>query len=347
MAWRRPAARLGLLLAAALFAGSALAAGKAKDEDDAHRFAVIGHIAGHGESAGEGVDAHLKQVIDEVDDKSTAFIVVTGIKGAREACSDRLYQQRRAIVAKARRPAIVVPAASDWTACRNSLGRSNAIERLNRIRELFYGEPQALGARKLPLTRLSMSPRFRSYAENAHWSVGKVLYAVLNLPANNNHYLNEAGRNSEYEDRLVANRFWLHRLFAIARRDKLEAVVLFAEGDLKALSQPTGLRALLRSAAPGKDGFAETRHQVAALARKFPGKVLLVDSAPLARGVKPAIEWRGNLGHLSVGQEAIEVAVDPAARTLFTVETVKDAGAKADKARPDGQEASDHPKAVK
>jgi hypothetical protein len=165
-----------------------------------------------------------------------------------------------------------------------------------------------------------MSPRFRSYAENAHWSVGKVLYATINLPANNNHYVTEAGRNSEYEDRLVANRFWLNRLFAIARRDKLEAIVLFSEGDLKALSQPTGLRALLRRAVPDNDGFAETRRQVLALAQKFPGKVLLVDSAPLAKGAKPAIEWRGNLGHLTVGQEEIEVEVDPVGKGLFRLD---------------------------
>jgi hypothetical protein len=327
--------RLGLFFAAALLAGSAPAARDAKEDEDAHRFAVIGHNAAHS----EGADTRLKQTIDEADDKSTAFVVVTGIKGVREACSDKLYQQRRDLVADARRPAIVVPAASDWTECRNSAGRTNAIERLNRIRELFYAEPQSLGTRKLPLTRQSASPRFRSYAENAHWSVGKVLYAALNLPANNNHYLTEAGRNSEYEDRLVANRFWLNRLFTIAKRDKAEAIVLFAEGDLKALSQPTGLRALLRRAVPvpDNDGFAETRRQVLALAQKFPGKVLLVDSAPLAKGTRPAIEWRGNLGHLSVGQEEVEVAVDPAAKALFRIGEVEN-----DKQEEKQEEKHDH-----
>lgn len=346
--------RLGLLVAAALLTGSALAARDAKEDDGAHRFAVIGNNAGRdaGQRAGDGIDARLKQAIDEADDKSTAFLVVTGIKGVKEACSDKLYQQRREVISNARRPAIVVPAASDWTECRNSAGRTNAIERLNRIRELFYAEPQSLGARKLPLTRQSASPRFRSYAENAHWSVGKVLYAVLNLPANNNHYLTEAGRNSEYEDRLVANRFWLNRLFAIAKRDKAAAIVLFAEGDLKALSQPTGLRALLRRAVPvpDNDGFAETRRQVLTLAQKFRGKVLLVDSAPLAKGAKPAIEWRGNLGHLSVGQEEIQVTVDPAAKALFRIGELDDAGDKAKGEKPEKQEKPDggsHPKAVK
>jgi hypothetical protein len=319
-------ARLTALLGAVLFASCACAAGDGKQADGpAHRFAVIGH------GAADGGDKRLKQALDDNDGKDVAFLVVTGIKGVNEPCSDKLYQQRRELVDRAQRPVVVLPAGSDWTECRNSAGRSNAIERLNRMRELYYGDPAALGSGKFAVTRLSMSPRFRSYAENAHWSVGKVLYATVNVPADNNHYVTAAGRNSEYEDRLVANRFWLNRLFTIARRDKLEAVVLFSEGDLKPLAQPTGLRALLRSALPENDGFAETRRQVLVLAQKFRGKVLLVDSGKLAKGAKPAIEWQGNVGHLSVGARAAEVAVDPAAKLPFRMAPVQEEHPKAAK----------------
>ncbi|MFL6634458.1 MAG: hypothetical protein ACJ8HJ_19315 [Massilia sp.] len=300
----------------------ALAGGARADarDDDAHRFAIIGH------GVTDGGEKRLKQALADNDDNDVAFLVVTGIKGASEPCTDKLYQKRRELIEDAHRPVVVLPAGSDWTECRNSAGRTNAIDRLNRIRELFYGESSTLGARKLPLTRQSMSPRFRSYAENAHWSVGKVLYATVNMPANNNHYLNEAGRNSEYEDRLVANRFWLNRLFAIAKRDRLEAIVLFSEGDVKALSQPTGLRALLRSAVPDNDGFAEPRRLIVALAQKFPGKVLLVDGTRVR--AKPAIEWRGNVGHLAAGADALEVVVNPETMTLFRVDPHKTETAK-------------------
>ncbi|SDC09678.1 hypothetical protein SAMN05428966_10183 [Massilia sp. PDC64] len=301
-----------LFVLACVLAGGARADGR---EDDAHRFAIIGH------GFTDGGEKRLKQALADNDDKDVAFMVVTGIKGANEPCTDKLYQKRREVIDDARRPVVVLPAGSDWTECRNSAGRTNAIERLNRIRELFYGEPKTLGAQKLSVTRQSMSPRFRSYAENAHWSVGKVLYATVNMPANNNHYLNEAGRNSEYEDRLVANRFWLNRLFAIAKRDRLEALVLFSEGDVKALSQPTGLRALLRSAVPDNDGFAEPRRLILSLAQKFPGKVLLVDGTRVR--AKPAIEWRGNVGHLAAGADALEVVVDPETKTLFRVDPRK------------------------
>jgi len=317
---RRPLLVTALVAAALLASGGALAArDKKKDKDgDAHHFAVVGHRA-----AIDGEDG-LKSALDEVRDEDLAFVVVTGFKGPTEACGDRVYQKRRDLFDKARRPVILSLAGTDWTGCRNSAGRTSAIERLNRLRELFYGEPESLGKDKLPLTRLSSSPRFRSYAENAHWKVGKVLYASINLPAANNHYLAAAGRNSEFEDRAVANRFWLNRLFAIAKQDKVNAVVLFSEGNMRPLLQPAnGLRALLQRAPTAYDGFADTRRQVQMRAAKFAGQVLVVDSAGLAKDGKPGIEWLGNMGHLSVGAHAVEVGVAAEGKNVFSVEQVR------------------------
>ena len=295
----------------------------AKDKKDehkkehTHRFAVIGYgVTDDGE-------VRLKETLADSSEKSLAFVVLNGIKGDKESCGDRLYQGRRDQIERATRPVIVSLAGSDWLGCRNSANRTNAIERLNRLRELIYGEPESLGSTKIALTRLSSSPRFRSYAENAHWKVGKVLYATINLPAANNHYLPAAGRNSEYEDRAVANRFWLNRLFAIARSDKSEAVVLFSEGAVQplVLDQPAGLRGLLRREG-GVDGFEATRRQVQARAAKFDGKVLLIDSGAL-NGRTPKIEWKRNLGQLSVGTKAVEVDVTVGDDAAFAVDSAK------------------------
>ncbi|MCC2956058.1 hypothetical protein LK542_10575 [Massilia sp. IC2-477] len=315
---RRPFLVASLLAAAVLAApGAARDRKKAAEvvkDPDAHHFAVVGH------RALEGGEAALKEVLAEAKDEDLAFLVVTGIKGEQEACGDRVYQKRRDLFDKAARPVILSLSGSDWTGCRNSAGRTNAIERLNRLRELFYGEPESLGKDKLPVTRLSSSPRFRSYAENAHWQVGKVMYATINLPAANNHYLPAAGRNSEYEDRAVANRFWLNRLFAIAKQDKVDAVVLFAEGNMQPLLQPAnGLRALLQRTPTGHDGFADTRRQVQMQAAKFRGRVLVVDSAGLPKDTRPGIEWRGNLGHLSVGAHAVELRVAGKGENVFSL----------------------------
>ncbi|SFD78909.1 hypothetical protein [Massilia yuzhufengensis] len=315
---RRPLL-LAVLLAAALSAAPGAARDKKKEKDKveelgAHHFGIVGH------RAADGGEAALQALLDDAKDDKLDFLVVTGIKGAAEPCGDRVYQKRRDLFDKAKRPVILSITGSDWTGCRNSLGRTNAIERLNRLRELFYGEPESLGKEKLLVSRLSSSPRFRSYAENAHWQVGKVLYATINLPAANNNYLPAAGRNSEYEDRAVANRFWLNRLFAIAKQDKVDAVVLFGEGNMQPLLQPAnGLRALLQRTPTGHDGFANTRRQVQQQAAKFKGQVLVVDSAGLPKESKPAIEWRGNLGHLSVGTHAVEVRVAGKGEKVFVL----------------------------
>jgi hypothetical protein len=279
-----------------------------------HQFGVVGHSFDNG-----GGERRLRQALEDSSDERQAFVVVVGIKHAKEPCSDDLYLERRELLEQSERPLIVVPAASDWSDCRNAAGRSAAIERLARLRELLFSEPASLGVRTLPLARLSASAQFRSYAENSQWVHGKVLYATVNLPADNNHYLPEAGRNSEFEDRLVANRFWLNRLFAQAKRQKLDAIVLFSEGDVKALTQATGLRALLSRSDAAQDGYAAPRKQLLALAGKYSGKVLLVDSAALPKGEEAVIKWRDNLGHVSVGAHALEVRVTPGDKTMFTL----------------------------
>lgn len=314
----RPVIGCAALLATLLACAPLAVQAKDKDERPTHRFAVVGN------DARADSDDRLKQALADSSEKSVSFVVLTGIKGENESCGDKLYLQRRDLFEHAKRPVIVSLSGSDWTGCRNSAKRTNAIERLNRLRELLYGEPESLGATKIHLTQLSASPRFRSYAENAHWKVDKVLYATINLPAANNHFLPAAGRNSEYEDRAVANRFWLNRLFAMARSDKAQALVLFSEGAVRPfhLDQPAGLRGLLRRAPVERDGFEAARRQIQAQAVKFDGKVLLVDSdAP--GGHKPQIAWKGNLGQLSVGTKAVEVNVMLGKDAAFTVVDAK------------------------
>lgn len=306
------AARYPILLAALFAASPANAAPKAAQEQ---QFGVIGHSF-----ANRGGEAQLEQSLAKTRNASLAFVVATGVKGSAEPCTDTLYAHRRDMFESARPPVVVIPAASDWAECKNEAGRRAGIERLNRLREVLYAEPSALGAQPLMLARQSANAKFRSYAENAYWISGSVLYATVNLPSNNNHYRPEAGRNSEFEDRAVANRYWLNRLFALAKRKKLDALVLFSEGNIKILSDEPGLLARLGRSPATQDGFAAPRHQIAALAEQYKGKVLLIDTGPVANGSEPAIAWRGNLGHVSIGSRAMHVHVTPRTEPVFRLE---------------------------
>jgi hypothetical protein len=142
------------------------------------------------------------------------------------------------------------------------------------------------------------------------------MFATINLPANNNHYRPEAGRNSEFEDRLIANRDWLQRIFTFAARKKRAAIVLFCDGN--PLAKPTSSQFF--DFGTKRDGFAETRRHINALAAKFPGRVLIIHGQAADKPSAPdSINWRDNLGELDVGSEWIKLTVNPATPTLFSL----------------------------
>lgn len=252
----------------------------------------------------------LQQVISETDDENIAFVVVNGIKSAQEACSDALYVDRKILFDAAKNGLIVSLAGSDWTPCKTSTGKSASIERLSRLRELFFADDFSFGATKIPLTRQSAAPKFRSYAENSRWEFGPVLFATINLPSDNNHYLAAGGRNNEFEDRTVANANWLQRLTSHANTRKLEALVLFCDHD--PITPPKG--------AGVRDGFIEIREQIQRLATQFSGRILLVHaSATPMTGTPAGISWRRNLGTLAVSSGWLRLKISPNSPALFSV----------------------------
>lgn len=307
--------RLAMSLTAALIAAALATPGAFARQDKAaprkgeFTVALLGH-----NFRTRGGEADFRRVLAEASNADPAFIIAAGIKATNEACSDKLYQERRVLMESAERPLFLLPAGSDWTECRNSNGKSNATERLNRLRELFFAEPESFGAGKLPVNRQSAIPKFRDYAENTYWEHENILFVTLNIPARNNHYLSEAGRNSEYEDRMVANRAWLHRVFLTARRKNLPGMVLVMDGDIGA-SIEQGFFARLSQK---RDGFTEIRRLVRSQADKYSGRLLLVDNRKLDK-TPTAIEWNKNLGHLSLGNEWAALHVVPGSASLFTL----------------------------
>ena len=280
-------------------------------------FGVIGQPARGQNTPNES--APLEQALSESDGDSLAFVAVDGFKRADEPCGDDLYSQRFNLLANAKNGVILVPAGSDWSDCRNPAGKQDSLERLERLRDQFYPDEFSLGASKIPLIRQSITPKFRIYAENVRWEVGNVLFTSLNLPAANNRYRTDAGRNSEFEDRAIATREWLHRSFANARFKSMAGVVLICDGD--PLAKP--IKGVQR------DGFAEVRQQLMQLAGKFPGKVLVIhnhveakaqQALPQQNASRPGIVWHGNLGELELSGDWTKISVKAAgpAAALFS-----------------------------
>ena len=261
-------------------------------------------------------DAAFHEAINATDDDNLAFVVVNGIKSAQEPCSDAVYLERKLLLDAAKNGVIVSLAGTDWVNCRDSNGRSNTIDRLTRLRELFFADDLSFGASKIPLMRQSNAEKFRRYAENSRWEVGPILFATINLPAENNHYLAAGGRNNEFEDRQIANRNWLQRLGSIAHSHKNEALVIFCDADPFKPNDKKNQR----------DGFADIRIALANLATTFPGRILLVhrSTAPIV-GTPSGISWNGNLGSLAVANGLIKLHVATDTAALFSLVSATEA----------------------
>lgn len=254
-------------------------------------------------------DIHLQAEIDRIRPQQLAFVVTNGIRTEDEPCTDTFYHERKNLLNESDKPLFLSLAGSDWIGCKNEDGNDIRIERLQRLREILFENDTSFGTATLPLTRQSRNTRYRDFPENTYWQYGSILFATLNLPSDNNHYLHAAGRNNEFEERLVANRFWLQRLFTLARRNRLDGIVIFCDGNpFKNDGSPKAL---------SRDGFKEIRQWLTKLAGTFPGKVLIVHGEAAQKN--QAIHWKNNLGLTAAGSTWLEIGVNPNKRTLFSI----------------------------
>lgn len=274
---------------------------QAAPKQSSSSFAVIGERA-------SADDASLLESFRLAGKAHVSFIVMNGIRSQQEACSDAMYQRRVRLLAGADRPVFASLAGRDWAGCVNEQGHSIAQERLNFVRGAWFEGDSMQATKNLSLVHQSTAAKFRNYSENMRWDSKGILFATINLPSNNNNFLAAAGRDNEFEDRQIASRHWLQRIFAHARSHRLKGIVLFTDGNLMNASARSGR-------AERRDGFADVRKQLQSLAAKYPGRVLLVHGQPSSGN----IAWRDNVGTVGVGRGVYEIGVKPGAAAMFSV----------------------------
>lgn len=270
-------------------------------------FAVLMHVLQE-----TGDENELKIALESAQAANPTFIVVNGMRSKREPCTDRLYRQRTALLESSVAPVVLSLAGDDWITCRDRQNRPAPTAWLNLLRDQVYGDISWSGGKHIPLRRQSAIAAFRNYAENTRWSIENVLFATLNVPANNNNnYLVSAGGNSEFEDRLIANRDWLHRLQTQAQRERKTHIVLFCDGnplpDARRKTEP-------------RDGYVELRQQLKNLAEKSGVKILVIQgSTPTTEKNSGSIIWNGQLGYVNLNVGISMIAVDPTAENAFSI----------------------------
>lgn len=214
----------------------------------------------------------LPELIAEMDGEDLAFVVHDGdIKSGGSQCSDEALRDILGVFQASRTPLVYVPGDNEWTDChRKSNGGYDPLERLGKLRELFFVGDSALGQHAMALTRQSRDPTFASYRENVRWEAGGALFVGLNLPGSENNYhgtTHNGGPVPEFVERGAANRAWLAQAFALARTKKLAGImiVIQANPELEAFS-------LGRT----RPGYRDFLLQLRAETQAFAGRVVLV-----------------------------------------------------------------------
>jgi hypothetical protein len=167
------------------------------------------------------------RLIDGLADARVRFVVHVGdFKAATTPCADELFAERRRMFDASPVPFVFVPGDNEWTDChRASAGGHDPIERLAKLRALFYPDDQSLGRQKLRLARQS------AYRENVRWLMGGVVFVALNVPGSYNNLGRNASMDAEHAARMAANFDWLDRAVRVAAGRDLRGLVVFAHAD--------------------------------------------------------------------------------------------------------------------
>lgn len=174
---------------------------------------------------------NLPELLAQMDDNRLAFVIHDGdIKSGSSVCSDEAFKEIRDLFNSSATPLVYIPGDNEWTDChRRSNGAYDPLERLQKVRELFFAGDVSLGRRPMKLERQSRDPAFADYRENVRWEAGGALFVGLNVSgSNNNFHGGKANRGppAEFIARGAANRAWLDQAFALASSRKLAGIMI-------------------------------------------------------------------------------------------------------------------------
>lgn len=205
------------LAAAALLTGCTLAAA------ESFTFAALGDAPYNWNER----DAMVR-MLDGFSRERLAFAVHIGdIKSGHSDCSDATYADRLKLLDDTPVPLILIPGDNDWTDCnRITSGGWVPEERLARLREVFFTQPESLGRQRIPLERQPITAA-GCCPENVRWWRDGVQFIGLHIVGSANNRGSGQDPTPEFAARNSANIQWLKESFAMAHTRGSAGVVLF------------------------------------------------------------------------------------------------------------------------
>ncbi|MDX2156051.1 MAG: hypothetical protein SFW09_06015 [Hyphomicrobiaceae bacterium] len=196
-------------------------------------FAAIGDMP-----YGDKAISHPKfqALIGVINARKPAFTIHVGdIKGGGEPCSDAVLGLQLGLMQTFASALIYTPGDNEWTDChREPAGRFDPLERLDKLRAMFFAEPASLGKSPVPLQRQGdLMPAHKAFVENSRFTRARIEFVTVHVVGSNNALEPRDRRvTNAFFDRDAANLAWLSDSFAKARRDNAKAVVVAMQADM-------------------------------------------------------------------------------------------------------------------
>jgi len=198
---------------------------------------LIGDLPYSGED-----EAKFPNLMQAMNEANLAFVVHVGdiendprgykaTKSGMQPCTDEAFAQRKALFHTSKHPFILTPGDNEWTDCRYAEPILDPIERLAKLREVFFQGDQSLGQRTLPLTRQSTTPQYVTFRENVRWTYGEVLFVTLHIVGSNNNLGYTPESDAEYAERNAANLVWLKQAFELAKRNAQKGIMILMQAN--------------------------------------------------------------------------------------------------------------------
>jgi hypothetical protein len=169
-----------------------------------------------------------------------AFVVHVGdFKSGGKPCTDELFADRRARLDRSRHALVFTPGDNDWTDCRReSNGRMDPLERLARLRQLFFADEWSLGRARMPLAKQDGCAERSGAAcacpgipENRLWTKGGVVFATIHVVGSNDNRGFDAANDAEQRCRAAANRAWVERAVRLAEGAGQRGLVILTQAN--------------------------------------------------------------------------------------------------------------------
>lgn len=172
-------------------------------------------------------------------------------------------------------PLIYTPGDNEWTDCHDKQGvpGGDPLERLVRLRELFFSSETSLGKRTIALSRQSRSAdsKVSKFRGNARWEMAGVTFLTVHVTGSNNGLGRTKDGDVEFAERNAANLIWLKESFEYAQRTQSRGVLIVQQANIFPELPPVA-----GPLKPEPDGLADIRAAIAAEALAFGRPVVLV-----------------------------------------------------------------------